>query len=127
MEFLEKLLPVIAEHLPTIVASIAGLIGALIYKGRADKDDAIASLKTGVAKFFQDNPEIKNSLADGKVTKDEWLSIFQGVGPTAVAAATKGGAKVLKRWTGPVAEKYIEAVARELAAEFKDKPEAPAE
>lgn len=122
MEILEKLLPFVGEHLPTIVATIFGLIGSLVYKGNADKEDAVASLKTGVLDFFQANPAVKATLADGKLDKEEWKMIFKAVGPAATTVATKGGAKVLKRWTGPVANKYIEAVARELANEFKDAP-----
>lgn len=120
---LEIILPFLGANIGTIAATIAGLIGMIVYKDKADKNDAIASLKTGVAHFFQANPVIKNSLSDGKISRSEWKLIFNGVGNQAIRVATRGGAKVLKRWTGPVAEKYIEAVAREIAEEFKDSPE----
>lgn len=122
MEILQAVLPFILEHLPEILASIAALVGGWIYKDKANKDDAVASIKTGVIDFFQTNPEIKEALADGKITKEEWEIIFERTGPVAASVATKGGSKVLKRWTGPVAKKYIEAVAREIAAEFRDNP-----
>lgn len=124
MEFITPLLPFLAEHLGTILGAIAALIGGFVYKDKLNKEDAVASLKTGVVSFYRDNPEIKLALSDGKITKEEWVMIFGKVLPVATTVATRGGAKVLKTWTGPVAEKYIEAVAREIAEEFKDAPEA---
>ena len=112
----------ISNNFDTIVLTIAGLVASLVYKGKADKDDAVASIKTGVAEFLRSNPEIKTALVDGKVSKDEWMTIFKSVGPEALRVATKGGSKILRRWIDKesVANKYIEAVTRELAVEFAD-------
>ena len=120
--FLEILLPYLAEHLGTVLAYLAAFVVSVIYRGKTNRDDAVASIKSGVADFFQDNPEIKNSLIDGKITREEWALIFTEVGPEAVRVATRGGSKILNRWIGKgsVAKKYIEAVARELSEEFKD-------
>lgn len=112
----------ISNNFDTIVLTVAGIVVSLIYKGKADKDDAVASIKTGVAEFLRSNPQIKLALVDGKVSKEEWSDIFKSVGPEALRVATKGGAKILKRWIDKesVANKYIEAVTRELAVEFAD-------
>jgi|19_taG_2_1085344.scaffolds.fasta_scaffold156501_2 hypothetical protein len=117
---MQQILELLLDNLEFIVVTIAGIVGRFIYKNNIDKADAIASLKSGVAAFFQDNPQIKTALSDGKISKDEWKILFSTVGPVAVGAATRGGAKVLKRWidNGSVANKYIEAVARELSSEF---------
>ncbi len=118
----EEILKLLVMNLETILVGIAGIVASFIYKNKADEADAIKSIRTGVADFFQNDPEMKAILADGKITPEEWALIFQRVGPIAASVATKGGAKVLKQWTGPVANKYIEAVARELAVEFADVP-----
>lgn len=112
----------LSQHLDTIIITIGTIIVGFIYKDKTDEADAVKSIRTGVAHFFQNHPEVKNILADGKIDSKEWAYIFQQVGPVAASAATKGGAKVLKRWSGPVANKYIEAVAREIAVEFSDVP-----
>jgi len=112
----------ISNNFDTIVLTVAGIVASLAYKGKADKEDAVASIKTGVAEFLRNNPEIKTALVDGKVSKEEWGTIFKSVGPEALRVATKGGSKILRRWIDKesVANKYIEAVTRELAVEFAD-------
>jgi hypothetical protein len=122
-EVLNMIIPFLAENLGVILASIVATILGLIYKGNENKKDAIESIRSAIAKFYQDNPEIKLSLLDGKIKKEEWEVLFTKVGPQAVRVATDGGAKVLKRWIEKetVAHKYIEAVAREIAEEFSVK------
>lgn len=122
---MESVIELLGNNLEFIVVTLAGLVGSFVWRNSSNKKDAVASLKTGVAAFLQSNPGIKGSLLDGKVSSEEWTQMFTEVGPTAVGVATRGGAKVLKRWTGPVANKYIEAVANGLASEFTTVVPAP--
>jgi hypothetical protein len=71
-EVLNMIIPFLAENLGVILASIVATILGLIYKGNENKKDAIESIRSAIAKFYQDNPEIKLSLLDGKIKKEEW-------------------------------------------------------
>lgn len=123
MEILETILTVVANNLEMIVVGIVAIVARFIWKDKTAREDAVASIKTGVMEFLRENPQVKNALLDGKITKDEWKEIFAAVGPQATAVATGAGAKVLKKWLSDdekpsVGRKYIEAAVREIAKEF---------
>jgi len=119
---MEQILILISQNMEMIVTLILGLVGTFLYRNRDDKKDAVASLKSAAATYLRENPELKQTLSDGKITSEEWKAVFAKVGPDATGVATKAGAKVLNRWIGKehVANKYIEAVTREMAKEFDD-------